>query len=233
MPTPMPGETPILNEAAKIKRNLNQDSQDRWGFPIYRCTYDDDAAWDRFKDIITPRAQKETRELGEPEILHKLERTIFDDREVFDNATTGFLRKHFNQWKSANLQHEQPRATRPIEVMLLKTPRYRYFIRVGREALDSILGAPGNQDADPGSTATGWVHFIDTMWTADMDDVNSDTEEFDMPVLDFEPIEGCREEDVGWMVVATRSICTELYSLLDDAEMWRVIYPRPPEMAVV
>lgn len=66
-----------------------------------------------------------------------------------------------------------------------------------------------------------------------MDDVDSDTEEFDMPDLDFEPIEGCREEDVGWMKVATRSICTELYSLLDDPEMWRVIYKRPPEMAVV
>ncbi|KAI7309553.1 hypothetical protein KC315_g12950 [Hortaea werneckii] len=141
MRSPMTGETPILNEAVKIKRNLNQDSQDRWGFAIYRCTYDDDAAWDRFTDIITTRAQKETRELGEPEILDKLEWTILDDRQIFDNATTGFLRKHFNQWKSANLQREQPRAT--------------------------------------------------------------------------------------------RSICTELYSLLDDTEMWRVIYTRPPEMAVV
>ncbi|KAI7547289.1 hypothetical protein KC331_g5106 [Hortaea werneckii] len=233
MPTPMIDETQILNEAAKVKRNLNRDNRDRWGFAIYRCTYGDDAAWDRFKDIITTRAQKETRELDEPEILDKLEWTTFDDREIFDNATTDSLRKHFNEWRSANWQREQPRATRPTEAMLLKTPRYRYFIRVGREALDSILGAPGNRDADPGSTATGWVHFIDTMWTAEMDDVDSDTEKFDLPDLDFEPIEGCREEDVGWMKVATRSICTELYPLLNDPETWRVIYKRPPKMAVV
>jgi hypothetical protein len=229
----MTDETPILNEAAKIKRNLNEDNHDRWGFAIYRCTYGDDAAWERFKDIIATRAQKEIRELGEPEILDKLELTIFEDREIFDNAKTDFLREHFNQWKRDNLPREQPRTTRSTEVMLEKTPRYRYFIRVDREALDSVLGAPGNRDADPGSTATGWVHFIDTMWTADMDDVDSDTEEFDMPDLNFEPVEGCREGNVGWMKVATGSISTELYSLLDDPEMWRVIYKRPPEMAMV
>jgi hypothetical protein len=233
MPTPMTDETPILNEAAKIKRNLNEDNHDRWGFAIYRCTYGDDAAWERFKDIIATRAQKEIRELGEPEILDKLELTIFEDREIFDNAKTDFLREHFNQWKRDNLPREQPRTTRSTEVMLEKTPRYRYFIRVDREALDSVLGAPGNRDADPGSRATGWVHFIDTMWTADMDDVDSDTEEFDMPDLNFEPVEGCREGNVGWMKVATGSISTELYSLLDDPEMWRVIYKRPPEMAMV
>lgn len=229
----MTDETPILNEAAKIKRNLNEDNHDRWGFAIYRCTYGDDAAWERFKDIIATRAQKEIRELGEPEILDKLELTIFEDREIFDNAKTDFLREHFNQWKRDNLPREQPRTTRSTEVMLEKTPRYRYFIRVDREALDSVLGAPGNRDADPGSRATGWVHFIDTMWTADMDDVDSDTEEFDMPDLNFEPVEGCREGNVGWMKVATGSISTELYSLLDDPEMWRVIYKRPPEMAMV
>jgi hypothetical protein len=233
MPTPMTDETPILNEAAKIKRNLNEDNHDRWGFAIYRCTYGDDAAWERFKDIIATRAQKEIRELGEPEILDKLELTIFEDREIFDNAKTDFLREHFNQWKRDNLPREQPRTTRSTEVMLEKTPRYRYFIRVDREALDSVLGAPGNRDADPGSRATGWVHFIDTMWTADMDDVDSDTEDFDMPDLNFEPVEGCREGNVGWMKVATGSISTELYSLLDDPEMWRVIYKRPPEMAMV
>jgi hypothetical protein len=229
----MTDDTPILNEAAKIKRNLNQDNHDRWGFAIYRCTYGDDAAWERFKDIIATRAQKEIRKLGEPEILDKLELTIFEDREIFDNAKTDFLREHFNQWKRDSLPREQPRTTRSTEVMLEKTPRYRYFIRVDREALDSVLGAPGNRDADPGSRATGWVHFIDTMWTADMDDVDSDTEEFDMPDLNFEPVEGCREGNVGWMKVATGSISTELYSLLDDPEMWRVIYKRPPEMAMV
>lgn len=66
-----------------------------------------------------------------------------------------------------------------------------------------------------------------------MDAVDSDTEEFDMPDLDIEPVEGCREADVGGMKVATRSICTELYSLLDDPEMWRVVYKRPPEVELV
>jgi len=76
-------------------------------------------------------------------------------------------------------------------------------------------------------------HFVDTMWTAEMGYVYSDSEEFDMANLDFEPLEGCREEDMGRIETATRSIRTELYSLLDDPEMWRVIYQRPSEMEVV
>ncbi|GAB1736162.1 hypothetical protein NU219Hw_g6838t1 [Hortaea werneckii] len=144
MPMLMTDEIPILNEAAKVKRNLNQDNHDRWGFAIYRCTYGDDGAWDRFKDIISTRAQKEILELDEPEILDKLEWTIFDNRDIFDHATTDFLCKHFNQWRSAKWQHEQPRATRPTEAMLLKTPRYRYFIGVDREAFDSVLSAPAH-----------------------------------------------------------------------------------------
>ncbi|KAI6812166.1 hypothetical protein KC340_g16783 [Hortaea werneckii] len=208
MPAPVTNETLILNEGARVRRNVNQDNHDRWGFAVYRCTCGNCAAWNRFKEIMTTRAQKEIRQVGEPEILKKLELTIFHDRESFDNAT-----------KSGNWQREQPRATLPTEAMLLKNPRYRYFIRVGREALDSVLSASGDRDADPGTMATGWVHFVDSMWTAEMDAVDSNTEEFDMPDLDFEPVEGCREADVGWMKVATRDICTELYSLLDDSEM--------------
>ncbi|KAI7375220.1 hypothetical protein KC336_g20036 [Hortaea werneckii] len=122
MSTPSTDERPMLNEAAKVRRNLNQDNHDWWGFAIYRCTYGNDAAWNRFKDIITTRAQKEIRELGEPEILERLEWKIFDNREICDNATTDLLRQHFNLWESANWQREQPRATRPTEAMLLKNP---------------------------------------------------------------------------------------------------------------
>ncbi|KAI7266733.1 hypothetical protein KC345_g8095 [Hortaea werneckii] len=172
MSTPITDDISMLNEAAKVRRNLNQDNHDRWSFAIYRCTYGNDATWDRLKDIITSRAHKEVRELGVPKILDGLEWTIFDDHRMFDHATTDFLREHFNQWKSAE-------------------------------------------------------------WQPEMDDVDSDTEECDMPDLDFEPVEGCGEEDVGWTKVATKSICTELYSLLDDPEMGRVIYRRPPDVAVV
>ncbi|KAI6788150.1 hypothetical protein KC363_g8379 [Hortaea werneckii] len=162
----------MLNEAAKVRRNLNQDNHNLCCFVIYRCTYGNDGVWDRFRDIITTRAQKEIRELGKLEIFDKLEFTFFEDREIFDSATTDLLREHFNQWKSANWQREQPQATRPTEGMLLKTSRYRNFINVGREALDSILSAHGNRDVDPGSMATGWVHFVDSMWTAEMDAVD-------------------------------------------------------------
>lgn len=69
------------------------------------------------------------------------------------------------------------------------------------------------------ATDSGWVHFVDAVWTPALDHVDSDTEEIDLPDLTFEPIEGCREEDVGQMRVPARSICTKLYTLFDGHEI--------------
>lgn len=65
--TPITDNTLILLEAAKIKRNLDQDNHDRWGFAIYRCTYGDDATWDRFKNIITAERDPGLRPIGNPQ----------------------------------------------------------------------------------------------------------------------------------------------------------------------
>lgn len=167
------------------------------------------------------------RRSDKPDILNTLELKFLDDCKTFDKATAAFLREHFNKWKSNNWHREQPRAS------FARMPRYECFIWVDREALDSVLVAPGSRDAGPGATDPGWVHFVDALWTAALDGVDSETEETDMPDLDFEPIEGCREEDVGWIKVPARSICTELYALFDGYEIWDALYGRPPEMAVI
>lgn len=30
-----------------VRELLEKDPESKWGFVVYRCTYDDDAAWDR------------------------------------------------------------------------------------------------------------------------------------------------------------------------------------------
>lgn len=141
-----------------------------------------------------------------------------------------FLREHFKQWACDDWQREQPRGA---SSRTLRSPRYNYFIRVDREALNSVDSAPASQDAKPWANNAGWVDFIDATWTSELDDVGSETEEVDMPDLDFEPIEGCREEDVGWMKVPAERICTELHSLFDRHQIWNVLYKRPPEVAEI
>lgn len=225
MATPITTNTSIPSDAAIVKRILDERNHDLWGFVIYRCTYDDNAAWDQFKNIVTTRARKEIQRSDKPEILETFEWKFFDDRETFDNATAAFLREHFKEWKSNNWQREQPRATYDYAA------RYYCFIRVDQEALDSVLNAPAGADARPGNC--GWVHFVDASWRPALDDVDSDTEEMDMPDLDFEPTEGCREEDVGWMKLPVFNIGTYLYTLFDTNEIWPALYRRPPEMCLI
>ncbi|GAB7329066.1 hypothetical protein MBLNU13_g00904t1 [Cladosporium sp. NU13] len=60
-----------------------------WGFVIYRCTHQDDNAWERFKQIICERLQ---------EIIQESQ-----------------LREHFNKWAAEAIMIEQPRTKAEIE----------------------------------------------------------------------------------------------------------------------
>lgn len=48
----------------------------------------------------------------------------------------------------------------------------------------------------------------------------------------FEPIEGCVEENVGWMKLATINVCTEFYVNIGGTndESWYHYYKRPPDI---
>jgi hypothetical protein len=45
----------------------------KWGWVIYRCTYDDDEAWARFKQIINQRSRKTIAESDTPDAADSLE----------------------------------------------------------------------------------------------------------------------------------------------------------------
>ena len=36
------------SDVERLRKNLKRFDYDKWGFVIYRCTYDDDAAWKCF-----------------------------------------------------------------------------------------------------------------------------------------------------------------------------------------
>jgi len=209
-----------------VLNTLKNVKHDKWGFVIYRCTYQCDEAWDRFKQIVLGRTHEEMQESDAPEVADKLEWTFVEDRAALDGASRAQLRKRFNQWAAQAIVTEQPRAqaqTQAQETPTLGIPRYSYFIQIDEETLQSVLTAPTN---DP--CGKGFVNFVDARWKPLGDRYpDNDDERYD-------PIDGCTEENVGWMRIATMMIDTEWYDAAVDfaGGGWHVYYLRPPQVVL-
>lgn len=68
---------------------------DKRGFLIYRCTYAaDDAAWDRFKQIIKERSHQHIVESDVPEVVNSPEWTFVEDRTTWEGASKEFVPKN-------------------------------------------------------------------------------------------------------------------------------------------
>jgi hypothetical protein len=219
MPLPSPQRI-VLNTLEELKH-------DKWGFVIYRCTYQDDEGWDRFKQIVHERTQNSIQKSDAPEVAASLEWTFVEDATL-DGASKSQLRERFNHWAAQAFITEQPRAQADAQQDPDPTfgiPRYNYFIHVDEEALQSVLAAPVR---DP--YGKGFVNFVDSRWKPMGSERYGEVE--DEEKLDL--IDGCTEENIGWMKIASVMIDTELYdaAFTFPGGGWYVYYQRPPEVVI-
>lgn len=213
----------LLSPERMILNTLKQSKHDKWGFVIYRCTYEDDEGWELFKHLLHERTQKTIQRSDAPEVAHSLEWTFVEDRAALEDASRSRLRDRFNRWADLAFVTEQPRAhAEAQECPLFGVPRYNYFIQVDEEALKSVLAAPRRD-----SHGEGFVNLVDSRWKP-LGSRYPRQEDDEV----FEPIGGCTEENVGWMRVAARMIDTFLYEAAIDfpGGVWYVFYQRPPEV---
>jgi hypothetical protein len=220
----------ILQGLAKLKH-------DKWGFVIYRCTYRDDQAWNRFKQIVHTRTQDDMADSDAPEAADSLEWTFVDDRVTLDGASKDQLRARFKQWAAGAIVAENLRAE---QNQTFGVPRYRYFVQVDEQALQSVLSAPA---LDP--SRKGFVNFVDSQWEPsseelpgehgdeDEDEGEGDDDE-NVDDESYDPIEGCTEENVGWMKIAAMMIDASFYDISSGFAYgaWHVYYKRPPAMVL-
>ncbi|KAI6839556.1 hypothetical protein KC332_g6544 [Hortaea werneckii] len=203
----------------KILEDLAKLGHDKWGFVIYRCTYRDNQAWDLFKDIVRRRTLEDMADSDAPEAADRLEWTFVDDEASLDGASKNQLRARFRQWATEAISTENPRAEHH---QIFAVPRYRYLIQVDEQSLRSVVSSPA---LDP--LGKGYVNFVDSQWTqssGDDDDASEEDEE------GYELIEGCAEEDVGWMKIAAIMIDASFYDIASSFAYggWLVYYKRPP-----
>ena len=116
-----------------------------------------------------------------------------DKDPSFEGTTVATLREHFNQWVKTSLKEEQGVAE---DDHGFRTGRYRFFIIVDQEAMESALSAPEDDDE------TGFVRVVYAEWEPEafdeQDIANGDVSEPE------EPLEGCTQNDAGWMKMCWR-----------------------------
>jgi len=198
------------NDADNIERYLQEDGHRTWGFVIYRCTYESDDDWDRFMELLRDAIRRTLEILNGLDMMDSLSITVFEDRSILDDASTSFVREHFKQWAATAPQQEQ--GTGPA-----LSQRYRYCIQVDAVALESVI-----QDAPESHIISdGFVNLIWKDWEPSRPDPREEVEE---------PIEGCTQHEVGWMMVGYQFVVVCMYCYLRDWNDFYREYRRPPEV---
>lgn len=212
-----------------ISECLKNDKHDKWGWVIYRTTYEDDEGWTRFKDFITRQSHADIADSDAPEIADSLEWTFIEDRATLNGASKDQLRSRFKEWASDALKTEQPRVE-DHRFGAFGIPRYTYFIDVDEGSLKSVVyDTPQPSERD--LWGMGYVNFVDADWkplselTSSVGDVGAGDDDV------HEPIEGCTEENVGWMKIDSHMVGAGFYqAMMGYPDVWYAMYQRPPEV---
>jgi hypothetical protein len=298
-----PHPTPLLNELActkyprgrsgnpanRIQNELEEKGHRVWGFVVYRCTYGDDAAWEKCLERLKASTRETLCYYGGLDLLEKgrFKLTVIAGAR-FDGVKTQCVREHFKEWRKKAVLEEQgspeeiearrkkpePRylpygesrfdeaaLTRSMQDAALlypppdyvlphlplpgpcsygtenksMAPRYRFCIQIDEAAMRSILS---------GDDFNAWVNVIEADWRSKdaaiqfeeawVGHVDSglDKDSFDHYVDIFLPeIEGCVEENVGWMKADYTAVMTGFYACVCDPDnLDEFLYWRPPTM---
>ncbi|KAE9573282.1 hypothetical protein CGMCC3_g10646 [Colletotrichum fructicola] len=111
----------------------------KWGFVIYRCTYDDDELWNRYLAQLKSFCHNQLVEYQRAELLEQyLDWVVIEDRATLNNASRVEVRKHFNQWVSEQNVPMFPTKAY-LNIFPIQMPRFRYCLYVDKQCLNTII----------------------------------------------------------------------------------------------
>jgi hypothetical protein len=233
-----------MNPVDQIQEQLLADGHRVWGLVIYRCTYGDDAAWETCLRRLNTSIRRNMRFYCGLDLLanHNFKGTVIEDASQLDGVSTHVVRRHFREWRDKTFCEEQGSCmgvvspdSEDIYPYYSYAVRYRFCVQIDKDALQSIITCE-----DTGSEA--WVSFIEADWDLQailaqraedkIEAIESglDPEDFDKSIEFFPEIEGCNEENVGWMKTPFHYLIPDFYSHMRNPEMPDYLYYRPPDI---
>jgi hypothetical protein len=211
----------MMSAASALRADLSAGipGLDKWGWVIYRTTYDDDEAWTRFRARVEEESRADVAQTDAPEIVEQLEWTWVEDRESLDGVSREELRERFRGWvdgEMARIRGESGGETLGFDPAAV--PRYAFFVQIDEEALRSV--------AESWDAEGAHVKFVDANWRPKE---LSDVEEERLTEEAYDEIDGCQEHNVGWMRIVPYMLNAEFYDAwCGVVDSWHVFYKRPP-----
>jgi hypothetical protein len=197
---------------------LRKSGHKKWGWIVYRTTYGDDEKWARFEERFQEQVRKPALDLdhGKPIHTQYLDFPVRSDIK-YNNATAAQLRANLQEWRDGGGALQEQEMISNEEVMIrniLETNRYKYFIRVDAEAMESVL-----EDDE------GWVDLVKVNWPEDDDDAREIATDDGHP-----PLEGITTYKVGFQRVHVYLLYPFCWSdLLANDDLFGMT--RPPEIS--
>ncbi|KAK1675367.1 hypothetical protein BDP55DRAFT_152272 [Colletotrichum godetiae] len=162
-----------------------------------------------------------------------MEWTFLEDKQQLDGASTAKLRDHFREWvkQSApprNSSETRPREPNPpgLESSFDNTMSDEYFVQVDDTSLRSIVYKelpPAEANLD----IRGHINLVSAEWEpARLEDYHGDRVIEDH--FSFPELEGCTEENVGWMRLAGSEVGLSTFERIPH--LWYIVYERPPDI---
>ena len=239
---PEEGDDDDFSGYANTILSLFRSGHPKWGFLIYRTTYDDDDAWNRFMDVFTRIAEHFLRKFGKQQRLQPyLHWTVMDDRTAFENASKDAIRDHFRNWiDTRSVERDGPGADRAD--ITGRSPRYNTCVYVDKAAVEEASMELGPRPEFGIYRYKGRVILIDAQFGQHLQGPTELTEfelqeiangEYTMEDIEeddeYELIEGRSEYDVGWMYVKLEFVSAAYEELAAGLHSWTRLYKRPPK----
>ena len=82
-----------MGDLKRIREVLEWNADLRWGFVIYRCTYDDDDEWARFMEFLDTRVRLNLQDEDGEDLYERIDWAVQEDRESLDGARSDAVRE--------------------------------------------------------------------------------------------------------------------------------------------
>ncbi|KAJ0360196.1 hypothetical protein COL26b_014151 [Colletotrichum chrysophilum] len=177
----------------------------RWGFVIYRTTYDDDAAWERYVGVLKSTARSVLVDEGG---------SVMSDKATLDGASKADVRKHFISWREAHSEERDGPGTTKDRAKRL--PRFKHCVYVDRKCLDTLAGLPADCDEEE------LFKVVAVVIDGSFDEKTAGDDEGLYP-----DIEGCTARYVGWRYEDIEML-VDTYEETHNYPLNHIDYKRPP-----
>lgn len=210
----------------RIIQGMQQTGYHKWGFTVYRCTYSDDKAWDRYMEFIKDQTITTLDFFGQQFLLEKyLDIQVIEDPQL-DGASKTHVRSLFAERAERDRQVENGGPGMATS-FCRRIPRFNYCVYVDQACLETLLAREEwDRERQLGGQERGMPpDVICAVIEAGCGPEGKGKD-------GYEPVEGCTRHYPGWMYCNIEFL-VGLYDRLHFLEMTGdyELYERPPGVA--